>query len=185
MYKEDVQGLLDFHNQNIVDELIEMHEQEQDVEEPIALVLDQTKNADAARNLTDINRFEKDMKKISIDNFSIDHEKKKKVQVGEYQEAFKKFGTSELIEKTDEQQNFLNIIRRFICNVYNAGNVIYVDAARLQMFIDLYTISDLNEAFDRKKLRNSDASNVPPCKRKLFSSFCEQTIHVPLGKMLI
>ncbi|GFY45157.1 uncharacterized protein TNIN_144181 [Trichonephila inaurata madagascariensis] len=30
----------------------------------------------------DINRFEKDMKKMSIDNFSKDYEKKKKVQVG-------------------------------------------------------------------------------------------------------
>ncbi|GFU49566.1 uncharacterized protein TNCV_1591011 [Trichonephila clavipes] len=46
----------------------------------------------------------------------------------EYQEAFKNFGTSELIENTDEQQNVFNIIQRFICNVYNAGNVIDVDA---------------------------------------------------------
>ncbi|GFX07245.1 uncharacterized protein TNCV_2972221 [Trichonephila clavipes] len=56
-------------------------------------------------------------------------------------------------------------------NVYNSGNVIDVDAARLQMFNDLYTISDVNEAFDRKKLRNFDASNVPPCKRELFQQF--------------
>ncbi|GFY44965.1 uncharacterized protein TNIN_226101 [Trichonephila inaurata madagascariensis] len=47
----------------------------------------------------------------------------------EYQEAFKSFGTSELIENTDEQQNVFNIIQRFICNLYNAGNVIDVDAA--------------------------------------------------------
>ncbi|GFY64563.1 uncharacterized protein TNIN_98381 [Trichonephila inaurata madagascariensis] len=119
----------------------------------------------------DINRFEKDMKKMSIDNFSQDYEKKKKVQVGEYQEAFKSFGTSELIENTDEQQNVFNIIQRFICNVYNAGNVIDVDAARLQMFIDLYTISDVNEDFDRKKLRNFDACNLPPCKSELLQQF--------------
>ncbi|GFQ72538.1 uncharacterized protein TNCT_59011 [Trichonephila clavata] len=82
----------------------------------------------------------------------------------EYQEAFKNFGNSELIENTDEQQNFFNIIQRFICNVYNAGNAIDVDAARLQMFIDSYTVSDVKEAFDRKKLRKFDASNLPPCK---------------------
>ncbi|GFW42038.1 uncharacterized protein TNCV_1904961 [Trichonephila clavipes] len=62
----------------------------------------------------------------------------------EYLEAFKNFGTSELIENTDEQQNVFNIIQRFICNVYNAGNVIDVNAARVQMFIDLYAISDVN-----------------------------------------
>ncbi|GFY39603.1 uncharacterized protein TNIN_375451 [Trichonephila inaurata madagascariensis] len=87
----------------------------------------------------DINRFEKDMKKMSIDNFSKDYEKKK--------------------------------VQRFICNVYNADNVIDVDAARLQMFIDLYAISDVNEAFDRKKLRNFYASNLPPCKSELLQQF--------------
>nr|CAD7262235.1 unnamed protein product [Timema shepardi] len=61
--------------------------------------------------------------------------------------------------------------RRFICNVYNVGHVIDVDAARLQMFIDSYTVSDVNEAFDRKKLRNFDASNLPPCKIELLQQF--------------
>ncbi|GFS87454.1 uncharacterized protein TNCV_207691 [Trichonephila clavipes] len=50
------------------------------------------------------------------------------------------------------------------------------------MFIDLYTISDVNEAFDRKKLRNFDASNLLPCKS---SSFCGKTLHIPFGTMLI
>ncbi|GFY67797.1 uncharacterized protein TNIN_468191 [Trichonephila inaurata madagascariensis] len=39
------------------------------------------------------------------------------------------------------------------------------------MFIDLYTISDVNEAFDRKKLRNFDASNLLPCKSELLQQF--------------
>ncbi|GFY45156.1 uncharacterized protein TNIN_144171 [Trichonephila inaurata madagascariensis] len=39
------------------------------------------------------------------------------------------------------------------------------------MFIDLYTISDVNEAFDRKRLRNFDASNLPPCKSELLQQF--------------
>ncbi|GFX69605.1 uncharacterized protein TNCV_1769741 [Trichonephila clavipes] len=64
----------------------------------------------------------------------------------EYQEAFKNIGTSELIENTDEQQNVFNIIQRFLCNVYNGDNVNDVDADQLQMFIDMYTISDVNEA---------------------------------------
>ncbi|KAG8241925.1 hypothetical protein J6590_076041 [Homalodisca vitripennis] len=33
------------------------------------------------------------------------------------------------------------------------------------MFIDTYTVSDVNEAFNRKKLRYFDASNLPPCKK--------------------
>ncbi|GFR05626.1 uncharacterized protein TNCT_352671 [Trichonephila clavata] len=86
----------------------------------------------------------------------------------EYQEAFKNFGKSELIENTDEQQNFFHIIQRFI---YNTGNAIDVDAARLQMFIDSYTVSDVKETFDRKKLRKFDASNLPPCKSDLLQQF--------------
>ncbi|GFY44291.1 uncharacterized protein TNIN_486351 [Trichonephila inaurata madagascariensis] len=42
------------------------------------------------------------------------------------------------------------------------------------MFIDLYTISDVNEAFDRKKLRNFDASNLPPCKSELLQQFLRE-----------
>ncbi|XP_052744418.1 uncharacterized protein LOC128199343 [Bicyclus anynana] len=80
----------------------------------------------------------------------------------EYQEAFKNFGNNELIKNLNHQQNIFYIIQRFICNVYNVPNVIDVDAARLQIFIDSYTVSDVNEAFDRKKLRNFDASNLPP-----------------------
>ncbi|XP_050679443.1 uncharacterized protein LOC126975556 [Leptidea sinapis] len=89
----------------------------------------------------------------------------------EYQEAFKNFGNNELIENLNHQQNIFNIIQRFICNVYNVPNVIDVDAARLQIFIDSYTVSDVNEAFDRKKLRNFDASNLPPCKSELLQQF--------------
>ncbi|PRD30073.1 UNVERIFIED_CONTAM: hypothetical protein NCL1_27498 [Trichonephila clavipes] len=56
--------------------------------------------------------------------------------ISEYQEAFKNFGKSELIENTDEQQNVFHIIQRFISHVYNAGNDV-IDAARLEMIIDL------------------------------------------------
>ncbi|CAK1544134.1 unnamed protein product [Leptosia nina] len=89
----------------------------------------------------------------------------------EYQEAFKNFGNNELIGNLNYQQNIFNIIQRFICNVYNVPNVIDVDGARLQIFIDSYTVSDVNEAFDLKKLRNFDASNLPPCKSELLQQF--------------
>ncbi|KAF9408377.1 hypothetical protein HW555_011914, partial [Spodoptera exigua] len=42
---------------------------------------------------------------------------------------------------------------------------------RLQIFIDSYTVSDVNEAFNRKKLRNFDASSLPPCKSELLQQF--------------
>jgi len=88
-----------------------------------------------------------------------------------YQEAFMKFGNSELFENNNEQQNVFNIIQEFICKVYNVGNIIDVDAARLQMFINSYTVADVNEAFDRKKLRNFDGSSLPPCKNELLQQF--------------
>ncbi|KAF9418547.1 hypothetical protein HW555_004696 [Spodoptera exigua] len=59
----------------------------------------------------------------------------------------------------------------FICYLYNVENINDVDAARLQIFIDSYTVSDVNEAFNRKKLRNFDASSLPPCKSKLLQQF--------------
>lgn len=89
----------------------------------------------------------------------------------ESQKAFIKFGDSELIENKDEQENVFNIIQRFICNIYNVRNIIDVDAVRLQMFIDSYTVSDVNETFNRQKLRNFDASNLPPCKSELLQQF--------------
>ncbi|CAG5043316.1 unnamed protein product [Parnassius apollo] len=68
--------------------------------------------------------------------------------------------------------NYLSMVNmKFICNVYNVGGIIDVDATRLQMFIDSYTVSDINEAFNRKKLRNFDASSLPSCKSELFQQF--------------
>ncbi|KAJ9586375.1 hypothetical protein L9F63_019980, partial [Diploptera punctata] len=76
----------------------------------------------------------------------------------EYKKAFMKFGNSELFENNVEQQNTFDIIQQYICEVYNVGEIIDVYAARLQLFINTYIMSDVNEAFDRKKLRKFDAS---------------------------
>ncbi|KAF9406624.1 hypothetical protein HW555_013064 [Spodoptera exigua] len=62
----------------------------------------------------------------------------------------------------------------FICYLYNVENINDVDAARLQIFIDSYTVSDVNEAFNRKKLRNFDASSLPPCKSELLQQFLRE-----------
>ncbi|KAH9633489.1 hypothetical protein HF086_013166 [Spodoptera exigua] len=89
----------------------------------------------------------------------------------EFQQAFMKFGDSKIIEDNIEQQDLYNVIQSFICYLYNVENINDVDAARLQMFIDSYTVSDVNEAFNRKKLRNFDASSLPPCKSELLQQF--------------
>ena len=89
----------------------------------------------------------------------------------EFQQAFMKFGDSKIIEDHNEQQDLYNVIQTFICYLYNVGNINDVDAARLQIFIDSYKVSDVNEAFNRKKLRNFDASSLPPCKSELLQQF--------------
>ncbi|GFT41856.1 hypothetical protein TNCV_1667151 [Trichonephila clavipes] len=55
--------------------------------------------------------------------------------------------------------------RTFICEVYNVPGMIDVDAVRLQLFINTYMVSDVNEEFIRKNLKNFDASNLPACKK--------------------
>ncbi|GFS80542.1 uncharacterized protein TNCV_3179191 [Trichonephila clavipes] len=144
------------------------HGERKDGEElKVSLYCDWSPSEHNTQEEENINRFEKDMKKISIDNFSIDYEKKKKVQIcGPNQNAY-----AELGQLICQSLPGYHVITGCDFNVYNSGNVIDVDAARLQMFIDLYIISDVNKAFDRKKLRNFDASNVPPCKRELLQQF--------------
>lgn len=38
-----------------------------------------------------------------------------------------------------------NILEKCICDIYNMAGIFNVDAARLQMFINTYTVSDVNE----------------------------------------
>ncbi|GFY58233.1 uncharacterized protein TNIN_74431 [Trichonephila inaurata madagascariensis] len=49
--------------------------------------------------------------------------------------------------------------------------MIDVDAARLQLFIKTYIVSDVNEEFIRKNVKNFDASNLPPRKSELLQQF--------------
>ncbi|CAH2096953.1 unnamed protein product [Euphydryas editha] len=89
----------------------------------------------------------------------------------EYQQAFHRFGTLDFVGDVDEEERVFNIIQKFICDVYNVPEIIDVDAARLQLFINTYMVSDINEKFNQKNLRNFDASNLPPCKSELWQQF--------------
>ncbi|XP_049316764.1 uncharacterized protein LOC125779446 [Bactrocera dorsalis] len=88
-----------------------------------------------------------------------------------YQKAFIKFGDTQLFEDDSEIQSTFDIIQQFICDIYNVGTIIDVDAARLQLFINNYTVCDVNEAFQRKKICNFDGNSLPPCKSELFQQF--------------
>lgn len=90
----------------------------------------------------------------------------------EYQQAFLQFGEEELFTDYDTKQKVFDVIQKFICDVYNVPGIIDVDAARLQLFINTYTVSDVSEEFNRKSVRNFDSCNLPPCKSELFQQFC-------------
>ncbi|GBP87341.1 hypothetical protein EVAR_17486_1 [Eumeta japonica] len=89
----------------------------------------------------------------------------------EYQQAFIKFGELELFVDKNKEQDVFDSIQKFICELYNILGIIDVDAARLQLFINKYTVADINEEFNRKNLKNVDASSLPPCKSELFQQF--------------
>ncbi|GFW16547.1 hypothetical protein TNCV_2351711 [Trichonephila clavipes] len=80
-------------------------------------------------------------------------------------EAFMKFGDPDLFRDLELEKNVFNKIQKFICEVYNVPGMIEVDAARLQLFINTYMVSDVNEEFIQKNVKNFDASNLPPCKK--------------------
>lgn len=93
---------------------------------------------------------------------------KKKV---EYQIAFMKLGDVDLFSDLELEQNMFKTIQKFICELYNVAGIIDVDAARLQLFINTYMVCDVNEEFNRKNVKNFDASNLPPCKSELSQQF--------------
>ncbi|XP_074106572.1 uncharacterized protein LOC141532227 [Cotesia typhae] len=89
----------------------------------------------------------------------------------EYPQAFMQFGGPESFTEELIQENIFNTIQKFICEIYNVSGVLDVDAARLQLFFNNYSVNNFNEAFNRKNLKNFDASNLPPCKSELFQQF--------------
>ncbi|CAH0721911.1 unnamed protein product, partial [Brenthis ino] len=89
----------------------------------------------------------------------------------EYQQAFTKFGELELFVDKKKEEDVFDVIQKFICELYNISGIIDVDAARLQLFINKYTVVNVNEEFNRNNLRNFDASSLPPCKSELLQQF--------------
>lgn len=55
--------------------------------------------------------------------------------------------------------------------MYNVTGILDVDTARLQFFINNHTVSDINEEFNRKNVKNFDACYLPPCKSELIQQF--------------
>ncbi|GFY51258.1 hypothetical protein TNIN_121421 [Trichonephila inaurata madagascariensis] len=49
--------------------------------------------------------------------------------------------------------------------------MIDVDDVRLQLFINTYMVSDVNEEFNRKNVKNFDVSNLPASKSELLQQF--------------
>ena len=60
----------------------------------------------------------------------------------------------DLFSDLELQQNLFNTIQRSICEDYNMAWIIEVDATRLQLFHNIYMVSDITEEFNRKNLKN-------------------------------
>lgn len=89
----------------------------------------------------------------------------------EYQQAFMQFGDPELCTDEHIQKDIFQKIQKFICEIYSVPGVLDVDAARLQLFVNNYSVNSINEEFNRKNLKNFDASSLPPCKTELLQQF--------------
>lgn len=89
----------------------------------------------------------------------------------EYQRAFMQFGDPESFTDEHIQEDIFQKIQKFICEIYSVPGVLDVDAARLQLFLNNYSVNSINEEFNRKNLKKFYASNLPPCKTELFQQF--------------
>ena len=59
------------------------------------------------------------------------------------------------------------IVEKFICNLYSLKNLNSVNRARFALFLKTYKFKNLNEPFEKKKIKNFDASSIPPCYAEL------------------
>lgn len=82
----------------------------------------------------------------------------------EYQEAF---GSLTDVPLSDSTPSAFQILEKFICKVYNVRGIHQVNEARFHFFTKTYQPSCQQEKFI-KKIRNFDASNLPPCKAELY-----------------
>ncbi|CAH2089015.1 unnamed protein product [Euphydryas editha] len=59
----------------------------------------------------------------------------------EYQQAFMQFGDPELCTDEHIQKDIFQKIQKFICEIYSVPGVLDVDAARLKLFVNNYSVN--------------------------------------------
>lgn len=89
----------------------------------------------------------------------------------EYQQAIMQLGNPELFTDEDIRKDIFSKIQKFMCEIYSVPTIHDVNSARYEMFLSNYSVSNINEEFHPKNLRNFDASSLPPCKSELFQQF--------------
>lgn len=76
----------------------------------------------------------------------------------EYQKAFADLGNT-----TVGKENTFSIVESFVCDMYGIKSCNEVNNLRYELFHQNYTIKNVHEPFQKKHLKNFDASCLPPC----------------------
>lgn len=76
----------------------------------------------------------------------------------EYQKAFADLGKTSV----DEETTF-SIIESFVCDMYGLKSCDKVNNLRYELLYRNYTMKNVNQPFQKKNLKNFDASCLPPC----------------------
>lgn len=79
----------------------------------------------------------------------------------DYQRAFGDLGDRDV-----ETSTVFPVIEEFVCRMYSVKHVDTVNEARLELFNENYKADNPKDIF-AKKIRNFDASNLPPCSTEL------------------
>lgn len=82
----------------------------------------------------------------------------------EYQKAFTSLGDAHTTSSRDQA---FKVLEKFVCEIYNIKNVDDINLARFEKFCSTYKATNIEEPF-QKKLKNFDASYLPPCKVELY-----------------
>lgn len=88
-------------------------------------------------------------------------------QSEEYQKAFIELG-----KFFWDKYDVITVIEKFVCHLYNViskdeNDTPTVNRARFELFLRNYKIKNLNEPFQKKNIKNFDASSLPPCYSEL------------------
>lgn len=85
-----------------------------------------------------------------------------------YQEAFGNLSNTVV----DDLEDIFEKLEKFVCEMYGLKETkkqpdLNVIKARYDLFLKNYKIKDVNEAFEKKKIKKFDASTIPPCAAEL------------------